>query len=298
MLKEWYIKARLSELATRTGVKLDSWQQVKEMAEVKQIILPSALTFYTGQPTVRQFFGVEDQTLSTKQKVLHVAGSLARSSNNPVLKAIVRAAEEAELTLREIDSDTIGQTGMVGKLDRTWFVLGDTATMEAENIELGVTIQTLAHQFELDGKYTLFLAQKQPRRLLGIFACEYELQGGVTESIQMLRNMGIELVLLTGAKTSIAKGLGTRLSLSLIHSELSSTDKERVLTSLIAQQPATFVLGSKWGGRRVRRIVLGKGEAGEGVAAVVRDLSHLATLVAEARTLVAASQNSPLWRNL
>jgi cation transport ATPase len=192
----------------------------------------------------------------------------------------------------------VGEAGIVGKLDRTWFVLGDTACMASENIELGVTIQTLAHQFELDGKFTIFLAQKQPKRLLGIFACEYELESGVPEAIQALRSIGVELVLLTGAKTSIAKGLGTRLSLSLIHSELSSTDKERILSSLVTQQPASAVLGMKWGGKRVQHIVFRKGEAREGVLANVEDMAHLATLITESRTLVGESQRSMLWRNL
>lgn len=298
MLKNWHIRTELAKLAATTGVRLPSWEAVKELAALKQLVVPSALTFYTGQPNVRQFFAVQDQTLSTKQHVLQVAGSLAGSSPSPVLKAVVRAAQEAGLPLREVDGDTLGEAGVVAKLDRTWYVLGDTDTMAAESIELGVTIQTLSHQFELDGKYTIFLAQKQPKRLLGIFACEYELQPGVTEAVQALRAQGVELVLLTGARTSIAKGLGLRLSLSLIHSELSSADKERVLTSLVAQQPASAVLGGRCGGKRVRRIVLGKGEASDTVLAAVPDIAQLATLITEARKLVSASQRSILWRNL
>lgn len=296
MLKEYYIKKKLKELEEATGVALKSWDELQNVASLKQLIIPSALMFYRGQPAVRQFFAVEDQTLATKQRVLQVAGSLARSSTLPVMKAIVRTAEESDLPLREIDGDAIGEAGVVGKLDRTWFVLGDTATMADESIELGVTIQTLAHQFELDGKFTIFLAQKQPKRLLGIFACEYELEPGVTEAIQTLRTMGVELVLLTGAKTSIAKGLGMRLSLSLIHSELSLTDKERVLTSLLAQQPASAVLGPKWGGPRAQRILIGRERSG--ALASVPDMANLATLIAQARTLSEDSKRSVLWRNL
>ncbi len=298
MFKEWYVRTKLTELSEKTGIRVASWETVKQLAELKQLIVPSALMFYTGQPAVRQFFAVDDQTLSTKQRVLQIAGSLARSSTVPVMKAIVRTAEESELALREIDCDAVGNTGIVGKLDRTWYVLGDTDSMVAESIELGVTIQTLAHQFELDGKFTVFLAQKIPKRLLGIFACEYELTSGVPDAIEQLRNLGIEMVLLTAAKTSIAKGLGSRLQLSLIHSELSPTDKERVLKSLVSQQPASAVLGTKWGGSRVPRLIIGKGEAREGVLAAVPDAAHLATLIQEARTLVSESQHSVLWRNL
>jgi Cu+-exporting ATPase len=253
--------------------------------------------FYRGVPRVEQYFGVEDQTLSTKERVLQVAASMVGGSRQPVLSSLVRAAREATIPLREVDSDQLGDSGLVGKLDRTWYVLGDTATMASEAIELGVAIQALAQQFELDGKFTLFLAQKQPKRLLGIFACAYEPDEAVPAAVQRLRSMGIELVLLTGVKTSIAKGIGTRLNLSLIHSELSSSEKERVLQSLVVQQPASALLG-KLSNSAVPHIALGKGAAGSTSLASVPDLVTLATLITESRTLVAAAQRSLLWRNL
>jgi hypothetical protein len=298
MLKQWYARKQLDRLATATGMQLASWSALRRLAGLKQLIVPTAHLFYEGEPRIRQFFAVEDQTLSTKQRVLQVAASLARSSSKPIFKLLVQAAEEEGLTLREMESDGVGEAGAVGKLDRTWFVLGDATCMTAENIELGVTIQTLAQQFELDGKYTLFLAQKQPKRLLGIFACEYELQGGATEAVQALRGVGVELVLLTGAKTSIAKGLGTRLSLSLIHSELTGTEKDRVLASLMAQQPASLMLSAKSEGKKVDRILLGKKKTGTEKMAMMPDLATLAAVITEARLIVAEARHSLFWRNL
>lgn len=287
MLKKWLANRRLERFTTRTGVSVQRWEQMLQLANLKQIIVPSVLGFYTGEPSVRQYFAVADQTLATKQWVLQVAASLARSHKKGVLGAVVRAAHEADLPLREIDSDEVGEDGIIGKLDRTWYVLGDTSIMALENIELGVTIQTLAHQFELDGKYTLFLAQKQPKRLLGIFACEYNLRPDAVEAVRELQGAGITLVLLTSSKTSLAKGLGNQLNLSLIHSELVGPEKERVLRSLVLQQPATAVLGPT-GGLSVPHILL-PGERlpkGQELLVQVPDLPTIATVVQEARTLV------------
>jgi hypothetical protein len=297
MFASLYIKKQLARLQARTGVRLESWETVKQLAELKQMIVPSAIMFYVGEPTLQQYFGVEDQTLSTKQRVLQVAGSLAASYRSPIFEAITKVAQETGLPLREIETDVVSESGLIGKLDRAWYVLGDTECMQAESIELGVTIKTLAHQFELDGKFTVFLAQKLPKRLLGIFACEYAVAPGVSESIQSLRGAGVEVVLLTKARTSIAKGIGTRLSLSLIHSELRPGEKERILYSLFSQQPASVVLGGSIGKGKVPAVIIGM-KPDKHALITVPDFTTLATLVLETRTLVHESKQSVLWRNL
>jgi len=242
MLKNWLLNRFRADLKKLTGVEVASNDDLLALDALKQVVIPSSLIFYQGQPVVRQYFAVQDQTISTKQQVLLLAASLTQKGQHPILLSLQAAAREAELTLREADMDVVEEMGSIGRLDRTMYVLGDEKMMARQEIELGVTVQTLAHQFELDGKYTLFLAQRHPKRLLAIFACEYELKPGCGDVISELRQLGVESILLTGVKTRIAKGLGNRLSVTLIHSELAEQEKDRVVTGLVHQQPASAIL--------------------------------------------------------
>jgi len=238
---EWYLE-RTFRNSPSLMEHLQNWQAVLALSRLQQIIIPTTNFFYTGRPVVRQFFAVQDQTLATKQRVLQLAGSLAAESNSEQLQALVQAAQEAEQPLREVEVDRIAELGVTGRLDRTWFILGDEACMQAEQIELGVTVQTLVQQFEVEGKYTLFLAQKHPKRLLGIFACEYQIAPQVPSVIAELQKNGCEVVLLTEAKTRIARGVGRQVGIALIHSELQEQEKQRIIASLLKQQPDSVVL--------------------------------------------------------
>ena len=242
MLKKWMLNRLRAEIEKKWEVTLPSAEALLVLADLKQLIIPSSLLFYQGNPVVRQYFGVQDQTITTKQHVLQLAGSLVQKSQHPIFQAILNAATENGLQPREVDVDTLEDLGSIGRIDRVMYVLGNEQLMTQQEIELGVTVQTLAHQFELDGKYTLFLAQKHPKRLLAIFACEYELKPESAPVVTALRAMGVEPVLLTGVKTRIAKGLGNRLSISLIHSELSEEEKKRIAGRLAQQQSASAIL--------------------------------------------------------
>ncbi len=242
MLKNWMLNRLRGEVKKVTGIEVPTNDNLVSLAGLKQVVIPSSLVFYQGKPIVRQYFAVQDQTIATKQQVLFLAASMVQKGQHSILQSLLHAAKESGIVTREADMDTVEEMGSIGRLDRTMYVLGDEKMMAQQEIELGVTVQTLAHQFELDGKYTLFLAQRHPKRLLAIFACEYELKPGCADVITELRQLGVESILLTGVKTRIAKGLGNRLSVSLIHSELSEQEKDRVVSGLVHQQPASAIL--------------------------------------------------------
>jgi len=242
MIANWMLNRLRAELEKKWEVTIPSIGVLLQLADLKQVIIPSSLIFYEGNPVVRQYFGVQDQTITTKQHVLQLAASLVHKNQHPIFQSIRHAAAENGLSPREVDGDVLENLGSIGRIDHVLYVLGNEQLMNQQEIELGVTVQTLAHQFELDGKYTLFLAQKHPKRLLAIFACEYELKTESAPVVSALSQMQIELVLLTSVKTRIAKGLGNRLGISLIHSELSEQEKERIAQRLVQQQPASAIL--------------------------------------------------------
>jgi hypothetical protein len=285
MMSKWRIAKASGEFEKATGATLVEPGALERFASLRQLIIPSSLVFYMGEPTVRQYFAVQDQTMATKQQTLHIAASLVQHGQHPILQALKRACVEEGMAPREAEMDEVEEFGGVGRVDRSWYVLGNEAVMAAQEIEIGVSVMTLARQFELEGKYTVYLAQRHPKRLMGIFACEYELVSGSGSTVAQLREQGVESILLTATKTSIAKGIGTRLSVSLIHSELGDTEKERIIASLVRQQPDSAILLSPRCGMdghgSVQSFTIGVGGAQGSVT--LADFADLPGALAEAR---------------
>ncbi|MCC2631368.1 MAG: hypothetical protein K0S20_67, partial [Patescibacteria group bacterium] len=135
MLLERYLKKQLDSFPEHLRGSLKDVPTMRMMATCDHLIITSSGFFFSGTPILGSYFGMQDQTLETKQHVLQVAGSLSARTKHPLFKAIALAASENGLPVREIDTDSLGSTGIVGKLDRTWYVMGDEKVMHDEGIE-------------------------------------------------------------------------------------------------------------------------------------------------------------------
>jgi|GEM_PF-6606896 len=296
MLKKWYIKRQFSRFPAERSFEVPSSEQAIALAHVRRIIFTTTEFFYSGLPLVRQFFAVEDQTMATKERVLQLAASLANSSKRPVLRAISQAAVEAGQPIREVEVDAISPRGVTAKLDRTWYVLGDEDAMQVEGIELGMSIQTLIRQFEREGKYTIFLAQRNPKRLLGIFACEYPIIPEGAELVKEWEKLGLEIVLLSEAKTAFARSVGKQLGISLVHSELTPIEKQGIINDLATQTPASAILVKPRSNLKAPlRIIYGE-KNGKSIS--IEDLEGLSEAIKAARELVKKVHKRIFWSRL
>lgn len=241
MFKKWQTNRALSAVQAELAesVAVSQPDVFLSVADLRQIIFPSTTFFYAGPPILQQFFAVQDQTMAMKEHILQLAAGLAAATPQTVFRPIARAAEELGQPIREVEVDPIAEVGVTGKLDRTWYFLGNDVCMQEEQVELGVTVQRLVTQFEQEGKYTLFLAQKSPKRLLGIFACMYPLLSDAAEQVEGLRKNGLEVVILTKSTTPLAQALGRQLAVPLIHSELDVESKGQVIQTLNNHQKET-----------------------------------------------------------
>ena len=244
MFTKWFLRRQLQSLQTSAEGRftIPDTEALVTLGGLRQIVFPTSHLFYAGAPVLRQFFAVEDQTEVTKNHVLQLAASLAAETGESLFQPIARAAREMQQPVREIEVDHIAETGVLGKLDRTWYILGDESCLQQEQQELGMAVARMVRQFESEGMYTLFLAQKQPKRLLGIFACQFPIRPEAPNEVTALHELGLEVVILTETRTAIARSLGRQLGVTLVHSELKSSEKAKVLQSLMMQQPATAII--------------------------------------------------------
>ena len=237
MLLESYLKKQLSRSYQNGQVILRGYEEVFRVANLKRLVFVTLSFFQEGEPRIAHLFAMEDQKLSTKQQVLQIAGSLAGKAHGDWLKTPYRAAQDSGLPIREVEIDQYGERGVVGKLDRTWYVLGDETLMKQEGIELGATSQALIQQMEQAGHQLLFLAQKQPKRLLAIMACKRDINTDAIQVVKELGQLGISVQLFTGEKPRIAQSVARELGIVQVNGDLSDADKRRMIENLQLELP-------------------------------------------------------------
>jgi cation transport ATPase len=295
MITSWYLQKLLKELGTKHGdnFNIPSQEALVKLAKLKLLIFPSTAFFYEGNPQLSQFFALQDQTMGVKQQVLQLAAGLANEATSIAFSPLVTAAKSMDLVVRETEVDQIAPMGLLGKLDRTWYILGDEACMNQEGIELGVSVQTLARQFQQEGKYSLFLAQKQPKRLLGVFSCFYPINSLALNSIEDLHKQGVSCSLVTGLKRSIAQAVAKQLGITDLESEVSGKAKDLAIEGLKLQQPDSgvcLVISKRKGGITIT--------LGPELNVWVKSLQELPVAVSQAQLVVKKLKQRLFWVTL
>lgn len=189
-----------------------SWQEpfadtavLKAVLGIRRVIFTSSQLLCQSESVLINTYPVQDQTEGSRQRVLQAAASLAATGEAPaVVSGITTAARQIGLPIREVEVDATAGLGVIGKLDRSWYLLGDAFSLQAEGVELGMATATLAQQIEAEGKYPLFLAMQGPKRLLAVFACRRQFAPHVPTILQRLHHAHVTSTVLTRESPIIA----------------------------------------------------------------------------------------------
>lgn len=300
MLVERYVHSQLFRSYQATPRYLDSFLHVYQVARMRHLVFTSLAFFQQGEPRIAQLFAMEDQAFSTKQYVLQIAGSLTAKAQGGWVRTPYRAALEAKLPIREVEIDQYGEHGVVGKLDRTWFIVGDETLMQQEGITLGASSQALTQRMEAAGYQLLFLAQKQPKRLLAIMACGREISPEAKESVEALQQLDIAIQIMTTEKERIAQSVASQLGVKVALGGLSKEEKGLKMKEVAATMRAVGFVGesSLTAFLPVDSLTFTLQKKATMASVTVPDLPTLVAEVKRARAIMNKAQHLFFWRSI
>jgi Cu+-exporting ATPase len=220
--------------AARLGVLIRDPASLEKLSQVKLLVVDKTGTLTEGNPVLANIVSADP---SKETEALTLAASLASSSLHPLSRALVHAALSRNLPLQTISDihDVPGQ-GISGKTGSGQaVVLGNAAFLQNHNIELSVNVNLNVNpsaQADLLNRGTrspgwagaglrgpneqspssssVFLARAG--HCLARFDLSDQIRSTTTGAVRQLKDLGIDLELLTGdrpeAAAAVAKELG------------------------------------------------------------------------------------------
>jgi P-type Cu+ transporter len=167
---------------------------------------------------------------SDEEEILRLAASLERSSEHPLAAAIVEAAGEREIPLSEASEfRAVAGRGAEARVAGREVLVGNGAFLA----ERGVAHGLLAAQVEglaAAGQTPVFVAADGAP--LGLLAIADPVKPGARQALRRLRELGLELVMLTGDHRATASAVAAELGIDRFLAELRPEDKVRELRRL------------------------------------------------------------------
>ncbi|MFB2980519.1 heavy metal translocating P-type ATPase [Microseira sp. BLCC-F43] len=239
----------------RQGILFKNGAQLENMGRVRAIAFDKTGTLTTGQPQVVQIIpaSFEQGSRGEENRVLQMAAALEAYSEHPIGQAIVQAAKGRNLELPPATNvQALPGFGITGEVEGKPIAVGkaDAAKERSTLTYLPAHLppRPPAHllsdsqQLESEGKTVVWV--QAAGEVLGIMAIADTLRPTATQTIQRLKQLGVEqIIVLTGDNNSTAQSVAQQLNVDQVYAELLPEDKVSVIRRLQKQYKTVAMVG-------------------------------------------------------
>ena len=231
------------------GILFKSSPALETAHKIQAVVLDKTGTLTQGQPSVTD---VVTHNGFTESEVLRLAASAEQASEHPVAQAIVAAARAPEIPLplggvrggldleAAHDAQALPGQGMSATVGAQAVLIGNHALMQHAGIPLG-KLDEIAERLAGGGKTPVFVALD--RRAAGVIAVADTLKPHARDAVGALRELGLEVLMLTGDHRRSAQAVARQLGIDAVLAEVMPDQKAAQVKQLQAQGKRVAVVG-------------------------------------------------------
>jgi Cu+-exporting ATPase len=211
----------------KAGVLIKNAEALETLEKVSTLVVDKTGTLTEGKPQVVSVIAADNMN---EKYLLTLAASVERHSEHPLGTAIVSSAIKKDIKLEDVhDFESLTGKGVRGTSDGKTILVGNQKYFE----ELAIDISSLLRQADdlrKDAQTIVFVAvDKTAAGLLGIAD---PIKKSTFEAVGLLKNAGMQLVMLTGDNRATAEAVASKLGIENIEAQVLPQDKNKVVKRL------------------------------------------------------------------
>ena len=209
------------------GILIKGGEALERTLKIDTIVFDKTGTLTKGKPELTDIIITAGHG---EDEVLIIAASAEKGSEHPLGEAIVKAAEERELEIRNVEHfNSIAGHGVEANLDGSSILLGTRKLMEDNDVDIS-SINTDMERLESEGKTAMIVAMDG--QAIGLVAVADTLKENSKEAVGKLQNMDIEVVMITGDNRRTADAIASQLGIKRVLAEVLPGDKASEIKKL------------------------------------------------------------------
>ena len=219
------------------GILIKSAEALETLHLVKTVIMDKTGTLTEGKPVVTDIYsiGIDENEL------LALAASAEKPSEHPLAGALIEDAEKKGINLFEAeDFRAVSGRGVTATVDGRKILAGNKYFMSENGIDVSVFEQKEKEYSNLGKTVLYFAGENNP---LGLIAVQDVPKKTSKAAVKCLRDMGIDVIMLTGDNKRTAEAVARSLGITNVVSEVMPQDKEAVVRSVQEKGGRTAMIG-------------------------------------------------------
>ena len=217
----------------QTGILYKGGEHLERTHELTTIVFDKTGTITKGKPEVTDFIG--------DGHLLKLVASAEKGSEHPLAEAIVTYAIENDIDLIEPENFlAIPGHGIQATFGDKDVLIGTRKLMRDHGIDITEHEEKM-YQLELEGKTAMLIAVD--RKFAGIVAVADTVKESAKEAMEQLKQMGMELVMLTGDNERTARAIAKQVGIDRVIAEVLPEQKADKIKELQAEGKNVAMVG-------------------------------------------------------
>ncbi|WP_027359516.1 heavy metal translocating P-type ATPase [Desulforegula conservatrix] len=208
------------------GILFRNGSALEKVAACDTVVLDKTGTITSGKPQVSRIFSMN----TDEKELIEMAASVEKNSGHPLAEAIVKKAEAEGLIIYEtkdflshsgfgVSGTVNGSIIMAGKIE--WF------------LEKGMELSGIKEESELCyGRGESVVAVAVNEKITGLIAISDTLRHDAAIAVDDLKNIGLNVVMLTGDSLPAAEAVASKIGIAQIYAGVTPEGKAEVVKNL------------------------------------------------------------------
>ncbi len=221
--------------AAEAGVLIKDAESLEVAHKVNAVVLDKTGTLTEGRPVV-----VRKKIEAGREDALGVLLSLERRSGHPLSAAVIEALPGAEGV--DVDRfENIPGRGVRGMAGGRVYLAGNASLLESGKVAIDDGWRALAQEWEKGGDTLVWFATSEG--VVALFAIADVVRQSAADAVSQLKNMGVEVHLLTGDNEAAAKSVAARVGIEHIKAGVLPDGKSAYIQGLQKQGHMVAMVG-------------------------------------------------------
>jgi len=221
------------------GVLLRGGEYVENARKLSTVVFDKTGTLTKGEPSVTDILALEGYK---ENEVLEFAMVAEKGSEHPLAEAVLKAASKAGFNVPDAETfEAVPGHGVKASLGGHMILFGNRRLIKENKISINQLTESQLTQLEEQGKTAMLLAIDG--KIAGIVAAMDTPKDNAAEAIKQLKNMGLEVAMLTGDNERTAKAIANQLSIDTVIANVLPWEKVDVINRLQSEGKVVAMVG-------------------------------------------------------
>ncbi len=221
------------------GVLIRSVETLEQVREITTVVFDKTGTITNGEMRLTEVVPAEGED---RDEVLAAAAAVEYSSEHPVARAVVLAAEQEDVAIATAtDFRNLAGRGVVAEVTGVRVVVGRRTLMADESMEVPAGLGAALDEHESSGHTAVLVGWDGRAR--GVLAVADTVRDDAAEAVARLRARGLSVVLLTGDNRRTADAVAATVGIDRVLAEVHPGEKQDEVERLQAAGEKVAMVG-------------------------------------------------------